>query len=156
LGSHLDAYLPYLHARWAQGIQNPTVLWREIRTQEYPGTSRMIEGYLLRLSQRLKGLAPQQCAHFLQIALTFKTPTLRHLTAWVQMAHRKLTPKQAQFLTHLSTVSSEVRETRERTLTFRQLMKKRLRTQFSVWLEQPPWRRSAEVGDPTFPERRRG
>jgi transposase len=33
VGSRLDAYLPYLHARWVQGIHNPTLLWREIRGQ---------------------------------------------------------------------------------------------------------------------------
>src|SRR6266508_2916072 len=46
-GSRLDAYLPYLHARWIQGIHSPTVLWREIRAQGYPGTARMIERYII-------------------------------------------------------------------------------------------------------------
>ena len=35
-GSRLDAYLPYLHARWVQGIRNPAVLWQEIHAQGYP------------------------------------------------------------------------------------------------------------------------
>src|SRR5215510_4299702 len=30
-GSRLDAYLPYLHARWVQGIHDPLILWQEIR-----------------------------------------------------------------------------------------------------------------------------
>src|SRR4029453_4922014 len=54
LGSRLDAYLPYLHARWAQGVRTPALLWQELRDQGYPGTVRMIERYLLRLGQRLK------------------------------------------------------------------------------------------------------
>jgi len=69
-GSRLDAYLPYLHARWVQGVHNPTILWQDIRGQGYPGTVRMIERYIVRLYQRLKGLTPQQRARFLQTTLT--------------------------------------------------------------------------------------
>ena len=58
LGSCLDAYLPFLHAHWAQGVRTPAVLWQELRAQGYPGTVRMIERSLLRLGQRLKGLTP--------------------------------------------------------------------------------------------------
>jgi len=48
LGSRLDAYLPYLHARWAQGVRTPAALGQELRARGYPGTVRMIERYLLR------------------------------------------------------------------------------------------------------------
>jgi transposase len=41
LGSRLDAYLPYLHARWAQGVRTPAALWKELCAQGYPGTVRM-------------------------------------------------------------------------------------------------------------------
>ncbi len=88
LGSRLEAYLPYLHARWVQGVHNPTVLWQEIRAQGYPGTARMIDYYIVRLYQRLKGLTPQQRARFLQTALTFKAPTVRHLVV-VQLEKRR-------------------------------------------------------------------
>jgi hypothetical protein len=53
LGSRLDAYLPYLHARWAQGVRTPAALWQELCAQGYPGTVRMIERYVLRLRQRV-------------------------------------------------------------------------------------------------------
>jgi transposase len=135
-GSRLDAYLPYLHARWVQGVRNPTVLWQEIRTQGYPGTARMIERYIVRLYQRLKGLTTQQRAHFLQTALTFKAPTVRHLTAWLQRASQQLTAEQARFLTHLSALSPEIQEARHFALAFRRLLKKRLHAQFPTWLAQ--------------------
>jgi len=133
-GSRLDAYLPYLHARWGQGVRNPIVLWQEIRMQGYPGTARMIERYIVRLYQRLKGLTTQQRARFLQTSLTFKTPTVRHLTAWLQRASQELTAEQARFLTHLSTLSPEIHEARLFALAFRRLLKKRLHTQFPTWL----------------------
>src|SRR5262249_11409233 len=74
-GSRLDAYLPYLHARWVQGIHNPTVLWQEIHAQGYPGTARMIERYIMRLYQRLQG----EFAKFFGAMLTlYRRRTGRH------------------------------------------------------------------------------
>jgi transposase len=136
MGSRLDAYLPYLHARWVQGIHNPTLLWQEIRAQGYPGTARMIERYIVRLYQRLKGLTGQQRARFLQTALTFKPPTVRHLTAWLQRTRQQLTAEQTRFLTHLSALSPEIRETRAIAVAFRRLMKGRRHAQFPAWLAQ--------------------
>jgi transposase len=133
-GSRLDAYLPYLHARWVQGIRNPIILWQELRTRGYPGTARMIERYVVRLYQRLKGLTTQQRARFLQTALSFKTPTVRHLTAWLQRTSQELTAAQARFLTHLSALSPEVHEARRFALAFRRLLKKRLHAQFPTCL----------------------
>jgi hypothetical protein len=43
LGSRLDAYLPYLHARWAQGVRTPAVLGKELCARGYPGSGGMIE-----------------------------------------------------------------------------------------------------------------
>jgi transposase len=111
-------------------------LWQEIHTQGYPGTARMIERYIVRLYQRLKGLTTQQRARFLQIALAFKAPMVRHLTAWLQRVSQQLTAEQARFLTHLSTLSPEIHEVRHFALVFRRLLKKRLRTQFPKWLAQ--------------------
>jgi transposase len=135
-GSRLDAYLPYLQAQWVQGIRTPPVLWQEIRAQGYPGTARMIERYNVRLSQRLTGLTTQQRARFLQTALTFKPPTVRHLTAWRQRTSQQLTAEQARFLTHLSALSPEIHEARHFALAFRRLLKKRLHPQFPTWLAQ--------------------
>ena len=38
----LDPYEPYLRRRWAEGCQNALQLWREIKGQGYPGTSRQV------------------------------------------------------------------------------------------------------------------
>jgi transposase len=134
-GSRLDPYLPYLAQRWAQGIRNLLQLWREVRAQGYPGSSQMLDRYVLRIGQRLKGLTPEESAQFLQAATTFPTPSLREVAAWVQRPPHELTTEQGQFLTHLGAVSSEIRETRELALAFRQLMKRRAVGQFPAWLE---------------------
>jgi transposase len=110
-------------------------LCRESRHEQgYPGTARMIERYIVRLYQRLKGLTPQQRTRFLQTALTFKAPTVRHLTAWIQRPSSQLTAEQASFLTRLSALSPEIRHARRFAVTFRRLLRKRLSAQFPQWL----------------------
>jgi transposase len=134
LGSRLDAYLPYLHARWAQGVRTPAALWKELCARGYPGTVGMIERYLGRLRQQLAGLTPQQCAHFLQVAMTFKTPSIRQVTAWLQSPPPTLTAEQRLFVSHVCEVSSDLRVVRELALAFRQLMKGRAVDAFPAWV----------------------
>ena len=135
LGSRLDAYLPFLHARWAQGVRTPAVLWQELRNQGYPGTVRMIERYVVCLGQRLQGLTPQESAQFLQVATTFKTPSVRQVTAWLQRPLSALTVEQTQFVTPLGEGTPDVRVVRELALAFRQLMKARTVAALSAWVE---------------------
>jgi transposase len=40
--SILDRHEPYLRRRWAEGARNALQLWRELRAQGYPGTSRQV------------------------------------------------------------------------------------------------------------------
>jgi len=134
-GSQLDPYAPYLHHRWAQGVRNPVLLWREISAQGYAGTPRMLERYVTRLRQRLKGLTPQEGAHVLQAATTFKTPSVRQVTSWLQRPPPALPEEQAQFVSHLCEVSTEVKVVRELVLAFRQLIKERAIAAFPTWLE---------------------
>ena len=135
-GSRLDLYLPYLAQRWAQGVRDPVQLWREVQAQGYPGTVRMLERYVLRVGQRVKGLSPEESAQFLQVATTFPTPSVRQVTVWMQKPSDELTTEQEQFLTHLAAVTAEVRETRTLTLAFRQLVQKRAVAQLLTWLAQ--------------------
>jgi transposase len=135
LGSRLDASLPSLHAGWAPGVRTPAALWRELRGQGYPGTVRVIERDVLRLGQRLKGLTPHESAQFLQVATTFKTPSVRQVTSWLQRPPPVLTAEQRQFVAHLCENTPDVRVVRERALAFRQLLKERSPGALSAWVE---------------------
>ena len=95
----------------------------------------MIERYVLRLGQRLKGLTPQESAQFLQVATTFKTPSVRQVTAWLQRPPPALTAEQTQFVTHVGEVNPEMKVVRELALTFRQLMKARAVAALASWVE---------------------
>lgn len=135
-GSRLDPYLPYLAQRWAQGERDPQQLWREVQAQGYPGTARMLDRYVLRVGQRVKGLSSEESAQFLQVATIFPTPSIRQVTAWMQKPSHNLTPEQAQCLTHLTAASAQVQETRTLALAFRQLMQLRAVAQLPIWLAQ--------------------
>ncbi len=96
----------------------------------------MLERYVTRLRQRLKGLTPQQSAHFLQGTTTFTTPSVRRLPAWVQKPQQDLTAEQRRFLTHLCVISIDMSVVRELALAFRQLMKEHAVAAFPLWLEK--------------------
>jgi transposase len=145
LGSRLDAYLPYLHARWAQGVRTPAVLWQELRAQGYPGTVRMIERYLLRLGQRLKGLTPHESAQFLQVATTFKTPAVRQVTTWLQSPLPTLTAEQGQFVSLVCELSADLTVVRDLALAFRQLRKDHAVAALPAWVAKAEQCPVAEV-----------
>jgi len=42
VGSKLDAFLPYLCQRWAEGCHNGKQLWRELRERGYRGSRKMV------------------------------------------------------------------------------------------------------------------
>jgi len=145
LGSRLDAYLPYLHARWAQGVRTPAALWKELCAQGYPGTVRMIERYLLRFGQRLKGLTPHESAQFLQVATLFKTPSVRQVMAWLQSPPATLTAEQAQFVAQVCEVSADLAIVRDLALAFRQLMKDHAVAALPAWVARAEQCPVAEV-----------
>src|SRR5262245_27680753 len=95
----------------------------------------MLERYVTRMRQRLKGLTPQERAHFLQAAATFKIPSIRQVTAWLQQPQPALTGEQAQFVAHLCEVSADLKAVRELALAFQQLVKERVVAAFPGWGE---------------------
>jgi transposase len=95
----------------------------------------MIERYVLRLGQRLKGLTPQESAQFLQVATTCKTPSVRQVTSWLQRPPPALTVEQTQFVAQLCENTPDIGVVRELALAFRQLMKERARVALSAWVE---------------------
>jgi transposase len=40
--SILQPFMPYLEQRWSQGCRNASQLWRDIKTQGYPGTAKQV------------------------------------------------------------------------------------------------------------------
>jgi len=58
--SSLDAYLPYLYARWQAGCENGVQLWREIKEQGYPGSRKMVATWIAQQRQTPAKTGPRQ------------------------------------------------------------------------------------------------
>ena len=72
----------------------------------------------------------------LQAAPTVKTPSVRHVTSWVQTPRQSLPLAQVQFVSPLCEVSTDVAGGRGRALAFRPLRKERTVAAFPGWLEK--------------------
>jgi transposase len=68
--------------------------------------------------------------------MTFPTPSVRRLTAWVQKPPQDLTAEQRRFLIPLGVLSVDVSVVRELALAFRQLRKEHAVAAFPTWLER--------------------
>jgi transposase len=123
-----------LHQRWAAGGKNPTQLWREIVAQGYQGTPRMVRRYVERLGQRLKPLPPEQRTQVLQAETTFKTPSVRQASYWLLKLPQELTSDQQAFITQLCTISTEIKEVRELSHAFEQMLRERQAGGLLAWL----------------------
>jgi excisionase family DNA binding protein len=53
--SAFDPYAPYVLTRWEEGERNGTQIWREIATQGYPGSQRMVYRFLKTLKTHEMG-----------------------------------------------------------------------------------------------------
>jgi len=111
-GSILDAHIPYIHRRWAEGCQNAMQLWREIKAEGYSGKEAMVRRYIRRLRAKLAQLTLEQRTQFLGAKTTFKAPTSRRGAWWLLKEMVDLPPDRRAFveqLCHLCPKASEVK-----------------------------------------------
>ena len=135
LGSKFDPYLPRLNRRWLEGEKNAEVLWREVTRQGYPGKPKMVRRYIAWLGRCLKGFTPEQQKQFLRAATTFKTPSTRRVTSWLQKTGTLKEDQQA-FILRLGAENPEVAEMQELARAFQQMIRERQPDVLSAWLEQ--------------------
>ena len=58
--SRLDAFVPYLYARWQAGCDNGVQLWRELKQQGYPGSRKMVAVWVAQQRQTPAKTGPRQ------------------------------------------------------------------------------------------------
>jgi transposase len=61
VGSMLDAHLPYLSQRWAEGCRNGSQLWRELRERGYRGSRKMVAVWAQHQRETPAPTAPRKC-----------------------------------------------------------------------------------------------
>jgi transposase len=123
----LDPFLPYLQQRWNDGVRNAALLFREIRSQGYRGTSYSQVRDLV-ASWRTTGPPPP-------------TPVPRALTsvrkcAWILvLPDEKRTPEQQAYRDELSALWPEVGELERLAREFIRLFQEHDPRSLGAWLE---------------------
>jgi hypothetical protein len=106
-GSILDPYIPYIHRRFSEGINNALQLWREIKEKGYSGKAAMVRRYVTRLRARLAQLTLEQRVQFLGAKTTFKAPTSRRAAWWLLKQTEDLPPERQAFVERLCQLCPE-------------------------------------------------
>ena len=134
----VDIYADYLHRRWAEGCQNASGLWREIKEQGFAGARGAVTRYV-RLRMRDPHQITQQYQRRTQLpAIKMPLPSARR-AAWLFLKDpAELTAEEKLFIDELLESSSEIKQAVTLTKQFQELVK----TRNSDFLEQ--WLASAE------------
>jgi transposase len=56
--SILDPFLPFIQQRWQEGCRNASALWRELRTQGYPGSRRQVARWMQERREQAAATTP--------------------------------------------------------------------------------------------------
>ncbi len=145
-GSILDTYIPYIHRRFSEGINNALQLWREIKEKGYSGKEAMVRRYVRRLRTRLSQLTPEQRTQFLGAKTTFKAPTSRRATWWLLKQTEDLPLERRTFVERLCQLCPEAKGVQQMAREFRELVRERQPEAFNRWLEAAKDSQAADIG----------
>ncbi len=100
--SLIDPYLEFLEQRYAAGTTNAQQLWREIRDQGYPGSSRQVNKWVQTQRHKINMVEDDSQLPMPFSAVTFRVlPTLK-TCLWLLIADpKRLTPQEAVLLKRL-------------------------------------------------------
>lgn len=134
--SILDPYIPYIHKRWAAGVQDARQLWREIKEMGYPGKDRMVRRYAVNLRKMLAELSVEEQAEFLETnPNSLKAPSARRAAWWLAKPEEDLETEQRAFVETLCLSSEEAQKARELALQFKKMITDRKIDRLDGWLQ---------------------
>ena len=134
--SLLDHYIPYIHKRWAQGCQNASQLWREIKERGYPGKDRMVRRYAVNPRKMLAELSVEEQTDFLgENPNSLKAPSARKAAWWLAKPKDDLDTEQRAFVETLCRASVEAKKARELALKFKNMITERQAEWLDGWLQ---------------------
>lgn len=130
----VDKYADYLYRRWADGCQNATQLWRELKEQGFPG----VLGAVTR-DVRLRMRDPTEIKrHYLHRArlpaIKMPLPSARR-AAWLFLKNEdELTEEEQLFVIEILKSSAEIRQAVTLTKKFQELVRERKIELLENWL----------------------
>jgi transposase len=139
----LAPYEPYLRTRWTVGCHNAHQLWREIRSQGFPGQPANVRRYLAQWRPGPGRPGPVVCQDRADDAPP--TPPARQLTPvpsprqarWLLLrAVETLTPDERAYRAALLDAEPTIREVQQLVADFETLVRRRDRPGLIAWLER--------------------
>ena len=127
-GSAVDRHAEHLRRRWDEGCHNAAQLWREIRSQGFPGQLRTVQRWVRRRGADPTGPGPGRTAG------PWPTPS-RHRAAWLVVADpERLGAMERRFVDALMARSPELARLIGLAREFRTLVRRRQASQLDGWL----------------------
>jgi transposase len=139
----LTPYEPYLQTRWTEGCHNAYQLWREIRSQGYPGQPANVRRYIAQW--RPKPGRPGPPARQAVAMVTSPPPPARQPTPvpsprqarWLLLrATETLTPEERAYRTALLDAEPAIREAQQLAAAFGALVRTRDGPGLTAWLDR--------------------
>jgi transposase len=134
--SLLDAYLPYISARWEEGCRNVSELWRELVERGYRGSCKSLNNYLHRQpsppaveSSHRKNSRPRPDPPLMPV------PSPRR-AVWMLLKPEGLKEAEPQVVENLCQLSPEVAQATELTRRFFQMVRGRQAKQLKAWMAE--------------------
>lgn len=132
--SSVDLYADYLHRRWAEGCQNASELWRELKDQGFRGAMGAVTRYI-RLRMRDPHQTKLRYQRRAQLpAIKMVLPSARR-AAWLFLKDpAELTDEERLFTAELIESSAEIKQAITLTKQFQELVKTRNIDLLDQWL----------------------
>lgn len=131
--SVLDAYLPYLHERWAAGGVSAAQLYRDLRTHGYPGRASVVKQYVTQL-RKAAGVGRHAAPGSAALAVPQRPPSLRTVVGWLLRRPEQRDIAHEEALAAIGAINAELAATITLARAFLALVRDRQPAAFDAWL----------------------
>jgi transposase len=145
VGSMLDAFLPYLCQRWAEGCHNGSQLWRELRERGYRGSRKMVTVWTQHQREAPAPTTPKKYLAAPEDPIpntrparesTARLPSARRVSWFLLREPSCLSPGEQTTLTALQAAAPELAAIQPLVHQFQRLVKERDAAAFLAWREK--------------------
>jgi transposase len=146
VASMLDAFLPYLCQRWAEGCHNGSQLWRELRERGYRGSRKMVAVWTQHQREAPAPTTPNKYVGGVETCpyhdpypgngAPRRPPSARRLSWFLLRDPASLSCAEQATLTAIHTAAAELATIQPLVQQFQRLIRERDAAAFNGWREQ--------------------
>jgi transposase len=134
--SILDPFIDYLRRRWQEGCHDARQLWREIRTQGFPGSDGIVRRWLMPFKQDLPAALQHGHRYQRRAAVTrmAEAPPTTRQVAWMLFSDDIHEEKDRLYVERVLASSIELRQATELAREFHRMVRERRSEDLDDWL----------------------